>query len=263
MGLVLLFLAIIIYDIVSNGLPVLSVEFLTEFPSDAGRSGGIYPAIVGTLKLIIGTMAIAIPLGVISGIYLAEYSTDNRYTRFIRAAIDNLAGTPSVVFGLFGLAAFVLYMDMGHSLLAGWLTLSFLVLPTIIRTTEEAIKMVPNDLKEASLALGASKWETVTKVVLPAAFPGILTGTILSIGRAAGETAPIMFTAVVAYQTRISGSITDPVMALPYHLYYLASEVPNAYDNQYGTALVLLLIVVGIYSMASVLRYHYRKKAKW
>ncbi len=263
MAIVLALLFIIIYDIVSNGLPVLSMEFVQEFPAQGGRSGGIYPAIVGTLKLVFGTILIAVPLGVVSGIYLAEYAKDTRSTRIIRGGIDNLAGTPSVVFGLFGMAAFVYYMGFGYSLLAGWLTLAFLILPVIVRTTEEAVKRVPNELKEASLALGATKWETITKVVLPAAFPGVITGTILSIGRAAGETAPIMFTAVVAFQTRLGNGIMDPVMALPYHLYYLASEVPDAYDYQYGTALVLLILVLSIYSAATFLRYHYSKKISW
>jgi len=257
-------LLIIITDIVSNGLPALSAEFISEFPSQGGRGGGIYPAILGTLKLVIGTIVIAVPIGVVSGIYLSEYAKDTRWTNFIRGGIDNLAGTPSVVFGLFGMAAFVIYFDFGVSLLAGWLTLSCLILPVIVRTTEEAVKRVPKELKEASLALGATKWETITKVVLPAAFPGVITGTILSIGRAAGETAPIMFTAVVAYQTRLGDfSVTDPVMALPYHLYFLATEVPDAYDNQYATALVLLIIVLSIYAAATFLRYHYSKKINW
>lgn len=257
-------LLVIVTDIVSNGLPALSAEFVSEFPSQGGRAGGIYPAILGTLKLVVGTIAIAVPIGVVSGIYLSEYAKETRWTSFIRGGIDNLAGTPSVVFGLFGMAAFVIYLDFGVSLLAGWLTLACLILPVIVRTTEEAVKRVPQDLKEASLALGATKWETITKVVLPAAFPGVITGTILSIGRAAGETAPIMFTAVVAYQTRLGDfSVMDPVMALPYHLYFLASEVPDAYDNQYGTALVLLIIVLSIYSAATFLRYHYSKKINW
>jgi len=263
MAVVLALLVIIVGDIVIKGIPALSVEFITDYPARGGRDGGIYPAIVGTLKLVFGTVLIAVPLGVISGIYLADYAKDTRYTRIIRASIDNLAGTPSVVFGLFGLAAFVIYFDFGFSLLAGWLTLAFLVMPVIIRTTEEAVKRVPSELKEASLALGASKWETITKVVLPAAFPGVITGSIISIGRAAGETAPIMFTAVVAYQTRMGGGITDPVMALPYHLYYLATNIPDAYDQQYGTALVLLLLVLAIYASATVLRHHYNKKLNW
>ncbi len=263
MAIVVALLFLIVMDIVIKGLPALSVEFITGYPARGGRDGGIYPAIVGTVKLIFGTVAIAVPLGVISGIYLADYAKDTRHTRFIRASIDNLAGTPSVVFGLFGLAAFVIYFDLGFSLVAGWFTLAFLVLPVIIRTTEESVRRVPYELKEASLALGASKWETITKVVLPAAFPGVITGSIISIGRAAGETAPIMFTAVVAYQTRMGGGITDPVMALPYHLYYLATNIPDAYDQQYGTALVLLLLVLAIYASATVLRNHYSKKMNW
>jgi phosphate transport system permease protein len=263
MLVVISLLVIILGHIFLRGLPVLSIDFLTQYPRDAGLSGGIYPAIIGTIKLIIGTMVIALPLGIGAGIYLGEYSKDSRGTRLLRAGIDNLNGTPSIVFGLFGFAAFVIYFGIGYSLLAGCLTLAFLILPVLIRTTEEAVKTVPHELKEASLALGASKWETVVKVILPTAFPGIITGSILAIGRAAGETAPIMFTAVVAYQTRMGSSILDPVMALPYHLYYLATNVPNAQDQQYGTAVVLLLIVMSIFLVASILRQHYSKKFKW
>ena len=260
---VILLLVVILGHIFIRGLPVITIDFLTQYPSNAGLSGGIYPAIVGTVKLIIGTMAIALPLGIGAGVYLGEYSKDSRGTRLLRAGIENLNGTPSIVFGLFGFAAFVIYFGMGYSLIAGCLTLAFLILPVIIRTTEEAVKTVPQELKEASLALGASKWETVAKVVLPTAFPGIITGSILAIGRAAGETAPIMFTAVVAYQTRMGSSLLDPVMALPYHLYYLATNVPNAQDQQYGTAVVLLLMVMSIFLAASLLRQYYSKKFKW
>ena len=263
MVFVCIILFIIIGDIVVKGLPALSIDFITDYPSNEGRSGGIYPAIVGTIKLIIGTLIIALPLGVISGIYLSEYAGNTRLTKIIRSAIDTLNGTPSVVFGLFGMAALVIFLGLGHSLIAGCITLAMMVLPVIIRTTEESISAVPKELREASLAMGATKWETTTKIVLPAAFGGILTGIILSLGRAAGETAPIMFTATVVFQSSIPSSIFDPVMALPYHLYYLAAEVPGSTTNQYGTALVLLIMVLSMFMLASIIRHHSNKNIKW
>ncbi|MFA5452069.1 MAG: phosphate ABC transporter permease subunit PstC [Candidatus Methanomethylophilaceae archaeon] len=263
MTFVCVILFIIIGDIVIKGLPALSFDFITGYPSNEGRSGGIYPAIVGTVKLIIGTLIIALPLGITSGVYLSEYAGNTRLTKIIRSAIDTLNGTPSVVFGLFGMAALVIFLGLGHSLIAGCVTLAVMVLPVITRTTEEAISAVPKDLREASLAMGASKWETTTKIVIPAAFSGILTGIILSLGRAAGETAPIMFTATVVFQSSIPSSIFDPVMALPYHLYYLAAEVPGSTTNQYGTALVLLIIVLSMFMLASIIRYHSNKNIKW
>ncbi|MCL2890717.1 MAG: phosphate ABC transporter permease PstA [Methanomassiliicoccaceae archaeon] len=256
-------LFVIIYDIVSKGLPALSFGFLFGYPEDGGLGGGIFPAIVGTIQLVIGTMMIAFPLGIVSGVYLAEYAKNTRSTRIIREAIDILNGTPSVVFGLFGMAALVIYLGVGYALIAGCITLAFMVLPVIIRTTEEAILAVPLELREASLAMGASKWETTMKVVIPAAFGGVVTGLILSLGRAAGETAPIMFTAAVVFRSSISLSLLDPVMALPYHLYFLASEVPGSATMQYGTALVLLLMVLLIFAFASIVRYRYSKNIKW
>ncbi|MCL2607925.1 MAG: phosphate ABC transporter permease PstA [Methanomassiliicoccaceae archaeon] len=262
-AVVLMILIVIVYDIVSKGLPALSLNFLFGYPEDGGLGGGIFPAIVGTIQLVVGTMMIAFPLGIISGIYLAEYSKDTRYTRIIREAIDILNGTPSVVFGLFGMAALVIYLGVGYALIAGCITLAFMVLPVIIRTTEEAILAVPKELREASLALGASKWETTTKVVIPAAFGGVVTGLILSLGRAAGETAPIMFTAAVVFRSSVSLSLLDPVMALPYHLFFLAWEVPGSETMQYGTALVLLLMVLFMFALASLVRHRYSKSIKW
>lgn len=256
-------LAILLSDIIIKGIPAISIDFLTSYPSNAGLSGGIYPAIVGTLKLIAGTLAIAFPLGVLTGVYLSEYAKNSRYTRLIKSAIGILNGTPSIVFGLFGMAAIVVYLGIGYSLIGGCITLSFLILPVIIKTTEESISSIPNEIREASFAMGASKWDTTSKVVLPAAFGGVLTGAILGLGRASGETAPIMFTAVVAYQGSMSSSIFDPIMALPYHLYYLASEVPGSMTNQYGTALVLLIIVLSMFTIASVIRHFYSKSIKW
>ena len=257
-----LLVAIIGYILI-NGLPHISVEFLTQFPTDGGAGGGIFPAIVGTLELLVGTSVIALPFGVLTGIYLAEYAKDTRLNRLIREAIDILNGTPSVVFGLFGLTFLVMALGFGQSLIAGCLALAFMVVPVIIRTTEEALKTVPRELREASRAMGATKWQTTYKVVLPAAMGGTITGAILAIGRAAGETAPIMFTAAVAYQPELTGSLLEPVMALPHHLYYLAAEVPGATGAQFGTATVLLIIVLGMFVVASLVRNHYNKKIKW
>ena len=250
MGAVILMLAIIIGHILIKGIPALSIEFLTTSPAPGGRGGGIYPAIIGSLELIAGTAVIAFPLGVLTGIYLNEYAKDTRFTRIIREAIDLLNGTPSIVFGMFGMVLFVTAMGFGYSLLAGWITLAFMILPVIIRTTEEALKSVPKDLREASRAMGATKWRTIYKVVL-------------SIGRAAGETAPIMLTAAVISQPHLAGSILDPVMALPLHLYHLAMDLPGTTELQYGTATVLLIIVLVFFVAASLIRSHYSKKVRW
>lgn len=263
MEAVILMLAIIIGHILIKGIPALSIEFLTTSPAPGGRGGGIYPAIIGSLELIAGTAVIALPLGVLTGIYLNEYAKDTRFTRIIREAIDLLNGTPSIVFGMFGMVLFVTAMGFGYSLLAGWITLAFMILPVIIRTTEEALKSVPKDLREASRAMGATKWRTIYKVVLPAAMGGVVTGAILSIGRAAGETAPIMLTAAVISQPHLAGSILDPVMALPLHLYHLAMDLPGTTELQYGTATVLLIIVLVFFVAASLIRSHYSKKVRW
>jgi phosphate transport system permease protein len=236
---VVVIVGIILYYIISKGAPAITWEFLSQPPSDLGRAGGIYPAIIGTLYLVGGAILFAVPLGIGASIFLTEYTTEGKLTKTIRAGVDLLNGTPSIVFGLFGLAFFVLYLDWGISMLAGQVSLGLMVLPTIIRTTEEALRSVPQSLREGSLALGATKWQTIWKVVLPPATPGIITGTILSIGRAAGETAPIMFTAVVFSQRFLPDSVLDPVMALPFHLFILTTSVPGATTNQYGTALVL------------------------
>jgi len=260
--IVLAILVIILENIVVNGLPALSWEFLTQPPRDLGRAGGIFPAIIGTLYLVAGAIAIALPLGVGAAIYLVEYTREGRITRLIRTGVDLLNGTPSIVFGLFGFAFIVLYLNVGVSMLAGQVTLALMVLPTIIRTTEESLKNIPQSLREGSLALGATRWQTISRVVLPPAVPGIVTGSILSIGRAAGETAPIMFTAVVFSQRFLPDSVFEPVMALPYHLFILATNVPGASTNQYGTALVLLIMVVGFYAVAILVRTHFQNKAR-
>jgi phosphate transport system permease protein len=260
--IVLVILVIILQDIVVHGLPALSWEFLTQSPKDLGRAGGIFPAIVGTLYLVTGAIAIALPLGVGAAIYLVEYTREGRITRLIRTGVDLLNGTPSIVFGLFGFAFIVLYLNVGVSLLAGQVTLALMVLPTVIRTTEESLKNIPQSLREGSLALGATRWQTISRVVLPPAVPGIVTGAILSIGRAAGETAPIMFTAVVFSSRFLPTSELQPVMALPYHLFILATNVPGASTNKYGTALVLLLLVIGFYSVAIFVRTHFQNKIR-
>ena len=260
--IVIAILVIILQNIIINGLPALSWEFLTQPPSDLGRSGGIFPAIVGTLYLVAGAIAIALPLGVGAAIYLIEYTREGRVTRLIRTGVDLLNGTPSIVFGLFGFAFIVLYLGIGVSMLAGQVTLALMVLPTVIRTTEESLKNIPNALREGSLALGATKWQTISRVILPPAVPGIVTGAILSIGRAAGETAPIMFTAVVFSSRFLPNSVFQPVMALPYHLFILATNVPGASTNKYGTALVLLLMVVGFYAVAIIVRTHFQNKSR-
>lgn len=260
--IVIAILAIILQDIVVHGLPALSWEFLTKPPLDSGRAGGIFPAIVGTLYLVAGTIAIALPLGVSAAIFLVEYTREGKITRIIRTGVDLLNGTPSIVFGLFGFAFIVLFLHVGVSMIAGQITLALMVLPTIIRTTEESLKNVSPSLREGSLALGATQWQTISRVVLPPAVPGIITGAILSIGRAAGETAPILFTAVIFSSRFLPDSVFQPVMALPYHLFILATNVPGSSTNKYGTALVLLLLVIGFYSVAIFLRNYFQNKAR-
>lgn len=260
-GFVLIILGYIIY----NGYNAISIEFLTEMPSNMMTQGGIYPAIVGTLLLIIGSMSVALPMGIMAAIYLKEYAENNLITWPIEMAISNLAGTPSVVFGLFGLALFVKYFGFGPSILSASLTLSLLVLPVIIRSSEEALLAVPNEYRESSLALGISKWQTIRHVVLPSAIPGMVTGSILSIGRIAGETAPILLTGAAYFLPKLPESIYSQFMALPYHLFVLATAGTNIAKTrsiQYGTALVLLIIVLILNTIAVLIRRHYRQKLK-
>ena len=259
------FVLVILAYILLNGYGAISIEFLTQMPNRMMTAGGIFPAIVGTIALIIGSMLVALPLGVMAAIYLNEYAGESRTTWLIEMAINNLAGTPSVVFGLFGLALFVKYFDFGPSILSASLTLALLILPIIIRASEEALLTVPNEYRESSLALGVSKWQTIRYVVLPAAIPGIVTGSVLSIGRVAGETAPILFTGAAYFLPRMPDSIYSQFMALPYHLFVLATAGTNISETrsiQYGTALVLLIIVLGINLVAVVIRRHYRNKLK-
>jgi phosphate transport system permease protein len=261
--LVVAILGIILYYIIANGVPAISWEFLTEPPKNLGREGGIYPAIVGTIYLVVGAILLSLPLGVGAAIYFTEYTREGFLTKAMRAGSDLLNSTPSIVFGLFGFAFLVVYLKLGISMLAGQITLALMVLPTIVRTTEESLKNVPAEVRHGSLALGATKWQTIQKVVLPQAIPGILTGIILSIGRAAGETAPIMFTAVVFSQRFLPTSLTEPVMSLTYHLFILSTNVPGAEAKQYGTALILLLLVLGIYSVAILIRQRDTKREGW
>ncbi len=256
----------IIFDIVWNGIGAISVEFLTGLPRKGGAAGGIFPAIIGTLLLSFGTIVFALPLGMFTAIYLSEYAKTSRFTRLIRMAIETLAGVPSIVFGLFGLGLFCLFFGFGQSLLAGCLTLACMVLPIIIVTSEEALKSVPQSFREGSLALGATKWQTVRKNVLPYAVPGMLKGSLLGVSRAAGETAPILLTAVAYFLPRLPQSVYDPVMALPYHLFILATQLPDqakVRPLQYGTAFVLLILVLGLNLLTIYLRVRLRKKYRW
>jgi len=264
--LIVIVIAYIIFDIVRHGLPAISWEFLTAAPRKSGAEGGIFPAIVGTILLVTGTIAVALPLGMASAVYLSEYSRRGRFNEILRLAIMTLAGVPSIVFGLFGLGLFVLFLKFGASIIAGSLTLACMILPTIIVSSEEALQAVPQSLREGSLALGATKWETIRKNVLPYAIPGMMTGSILGIGRAAGETAPILLTVAAFYLPRLPKSIFDQVMALPYHLYVLATQHPDAdlvRPKQYGTALVLLFLVLTVNMAAVLIRSRMRKKHRW
>lgn len=259
------FVLIILGYIILNGYGAINLEFLTQMPNRMMTEGGIYPAIVGTIYLIIGSMSVALPIGVMAAIYLNEYAGESRTTWLIEMAINNLAGTPSVVFGLFGLALFVKYFGFGPSILSASLTLALLILPVIIRSTEEALITVPKEYRESSLALGVSKWQTIRHVVLPAAIPGIITGSVLSIGRVAGETAPILFTGAAYFLPRLPDSVYSQFMALPYHLFVLATAGTNIAKTrpiQYGTALVLLIIVLSLNLVAVLIRRHYRNKLK-
>jgi phosphate transport system permease protein len=252
--------------IVVNGIGAVSWECLTEHPRDSMTKGGIMPALLGTFYLTAGAIIIALPLGVASAIYLSEYAREGRVIRIIRVGVNCLAGVPSIVFGLFGLGLFVVFLQFGSCILSGALTLAFLILPTIIGASEEALKGVPQTFREASLGLGVSKWQTILRIVLPNALPGILTGSILGIGRAAGETAPIMFTAAAFFTAKLPASIFDEVMALPYHVYVLATagtHIEETRPLQYGTVLVLVALVLGIDLIAIIIRSYMRKNKGW
>ena len=260
---VLPILAVVIYIMV-KGAPSISWEFITAFPRNGMREGGIWPAIVGTLYLTLGTAVFSVPLGIAAGIYLAEYAPENRWTRLIRIAIINLAGIPSVVYGLFGLGVFVLFLKFGTSILASCLTLSIMTLPTIISTTEESLRQVPYSFRAVSRSLGATHWQTTWRIVLPQAVPGVLTGVILGLERAAGETAPILFTGVSFFLPQLPQSVFDATMALPYHIFVISTSVPGmSVQVQYGTVLVLLFFVLGMNLLASLVRIRARARRQW
>ncbi|HCE16826.1 MAG TPA: phosphate ABC transporter permease PtsA [Anaerolinea thermolimosa] len=256
-------LAIIVY-IVIKGAPAISWEFLTSMPRDGMREGGILPAIVGTFYLTLGTAVFSVPLGIAAAIYIAEYAPDNFWTRLIRIAIINLAGIPSVVYGLFGLGLFVLFLRFGTSILAASLTLSIMTLPVIISTAEEALRSVPQAFRTVSIGLGATRWQTVWRIVLPQALPGIVTGVILGLERAAGETAPILFTGAAFFLPRLPQSPLDATMALPYHIFVISTQVPGMpVKIQYGTVLVLLVFVLGMNLIATLIRQRARARRMW
>jgi phosphate transport system permease protein len=256
----------IILYILYHGAGAVNLTFLTQPPRDAMTQGGIFPAIMGTLYLTLGAIITALPLGIAAAIYLNEYARPGKLVEIVRMGIQNLAGVPSVVFGLFGLALFVVFFKFGISIASGSLTLGILILPIVIGSSEEALSQVPDTFREASLGLGATKWQTIWHVVLPSSLPGILTGSILSIGRAAGETAPIMFTAATFYTLYLPRSPFDEVMALPYHIYVLATagtHIEQTRSLQYGTALVLIALVLGVNLVAIIIRTRMRRKKQW
>jgi len=258
-----LFLGIILWDIFSKGLPYVSWNFLTQFPGEGMTKGGIFPAIVGTILVTLITTAFAVPFGISCAIYLNEYSSPSFLTNLIRASIRNLAGVPSIIYGLFGLALFVQGLQMGTSILSAGLTLGLLSLPYIITTTEEALKRVPNSMREASLALGITKYETIRDTVLPMALPGILTGMILTLARAAGETAPILFTGVAFYINGIPNSLNQEFMALPYHVYMLSTQhvnIDKVRPLAYATASVLIVLVFLMNLAAFYFRFRNKQK---
>ncbi len=254
---------VIVYIFV-QGSPAISWEFLSAVPRSGMREGGILPAIIGTFYLTLGTAIFSVPLGIAAAIYLSEYAADNSWTRLIRLAIINLAGIPSVVYGLFGLGLFVLFLNFGTSILAASLTLSIMTLPVIISTAEEALRAVPQAFRTVSVSLGATRWQTIRRIVLPQALPGILTGVILGLERAAGETAPILFTGAAFFLPRLPGSVFDATMALPYHLFVISTQVPEMpIQIQYGTALVLLVFVLSMNLIATVIRSRARARRQW
>lgn len=254
----------VIGNIVASGAKAINKEFLTAMPRNGMKEGGILPAIVGTLVLTLGTALVAIPVGVGGAIYLSEYARDTWLTRTVRLAIINLAGIPSVVYGLFGLGMFVLFLQFGTSILAGCLTLAIMTLPVIVSAAEEALRAVPVEFRTVIFSLGGTRWQSIRYIVLPQALPGIITGVILGLLRAAGETAPILFTVAAFYLPRLPRSIFDETMALPYHLYVISTQVPGMPMHiQYGTALVLLVLVLSMNLLASLIRSYYRKRRQW
>lgn len=263
--LVVAILFVILGFIIIKGGSVISWDFLTKAPEEGMTKGGIFPAIVGTFYLIVGSSIISFPIGIMSGIYMNEYATNGKVVRFIRIMTNNLSGVPSVVFGLFGMSLFVNALGWGDSIIAGSFTLALMSLPLIIRTTEEALKSIDDSFRHGSLALGATKLQTIRRVVLPMAFPNIITGLILSVGRVSGETAPILFTVAAYFLPQLPGSIFDQCMALPYHLYVISTsgtDIEASRGMAYGTALVLIAIVLVDNLLANLLRNYFAKKVK-
>ena len=263
--LVVAILFVILGFIIIKGGSVISWDFLTKAPEEGMTKGGIFPAIVGTFYLIVGRSIISFPIGIMSGIYMNEYATNGKVVRFIRIMTNNLSGVPSVVFGLFGMALFVNALGWGDSIIAGSFTLALMSLPLIIRTTEEALKSIDDSFRHGSLALGATKLQTIRRVVLPMAFPNIITGLILSVGRVSGETAPILFTVAAYFLPQLPGSIFDQCMALPYHLYVISTsgtDIEASRGMAYGPALVLIAIVLVVNLLANLLRNYFAKKVK-
>jgi phosphate transport system permease protein len=257
---VLLILAVLLV----NGLPAISFEFLFTAPVDQGRAGGIFPAILGTIFLVTTALVASVPVGVAAAIYLSEYAPDNWFTRLINLAIINLAGVPSIVHALFGVGAFVVFAGMGKSILAAGLTLAIMTLPVVIVATRESLQSVPQAFRVACWNMGATKWQTISKVVLPNSVSGILTGVILVVSRAAGETAPIMFTGAVAFLPLLPESVLDPTMAMAYHLFYIATAATGVPDQiRYGTALVLISMVLVMNAASIAFRAHLRGRKRW
>lgn len=263
-GVIVTILFIILAFIIIKGVGVLNWDFITTPPTDGMKGGGIWPAIVGTFYLMVGSAIVAFPLGIMSGIYMHEYAKA-ALVRFIRMMTNNLAGIPSIVFGLFGMSLFVNFFGFGDSILAGSLTLGLLALPLVIRTTEEALKAIPDSFREGSLALGATKLQTIRKVILPMAMPNVITGLILALGRVSGETAPILFTCAAYFLPQLPHSVFDQCMALPYHLYVLATsgtDMEKQIPIAYGTALVLIIIILFVNLLANALRNYFQNKLK-
>lgn len=258
-------LFVILAFIIVKGASVLSWDFITTAPTDGMKGGGVWPAIVGTFYLMAGSAVVAFPLGIMSGIYMHEYATSGRLVKFIRMMTNNLAGIPSIVFGLFGMSLFVNFFGFGDSILAGSLTLGLLALPLVIRTTEEALKAIPDTFREGSRGLGATKLQTIWHVILPMAMPNITTGLILALGRVSGETAPILFTCAAYFLPQLPQSVFDQCMALPYHLYVLATsgtDMERQMPIAFGTALVLILLILAVNLAANAMRNYFQKKLK-
>ena len=265
LGLVLAVIVLFLYDIGRKGGGAISWEFLTTAPRKGMTEGGIFPAIVGTFLVTMITAVLAVPLGMSAAIYLNEYARQTRLTRLIRLSIRNLSGVPSIVYGLFGVILFVNTLHLGTSILSAGLTLGLMTLPWTITASEEALKTIPDSYREGALALGATKWQSIRTNVLPYAVPGMLTGTVLGLARAAGETAPIMFTGAAFFLPYLPRSLGDQFMALPYHLYIMATQhhaIVQVRPLAYGTALVLIALVLGLNMTAVVVRYRLRRKQR-